>query len=58
MYKKSDKPEYDIEDMKRYMALPVHKKFEYLEKMIIFLDKITPAKSKKVWNKLKSTGKV
>lgn len=41
------------ENLKRYMALPVEKKFEYLEQMNIFLDLAMPDKNKEIAKKLK-----
>jgi hypothetical protein len=49
---------YDLDDIRRHMALSVVDKLNYLEQLNIFFHKITPAKSKKIWEKLKSTGKV
>ena len=50
----SSKDQYiNDDDLKRYIALPVEKKFEYLEEMNVFLDLAMPEKNKEIAKKLK-----
>ena len=51
-----DNEEFDIEDMKYYMSLTPKQKLEYLEKMNLFLLKITPKESVEKNQKLKDEG--
>ncbi len=48
--------EFDLEEIRRYRALSPREKLEYLEKMLRFLHKITPAKSKELNERLKAKG--
>ena len=48
---------YDLEDIRRSMALSAEEKLDYLEQLNIFSGD-TPLKSKKIWEKLKNTGKI
>ena len=48
--------DYSDEELKRYMALPVRKKFEILEGMNSFFERFMPAKSKKIWEELQKKG--
>ena len=50
--------DYDLDDIRNYMSLSVVEKLERLGKLYAFYCAVTPEKSKKIWNKLKSTGKV
>lgn len=57
MTEQSDtKPEFDIEDVKYFMSLSLKQKLQYLEELNSFFDKHTPAKNKKIWQKLKEQG--
>ena len=47
---------YNLSDIKAYMAMPAMDKLNWLEETAEFLQRITPAASKKVWEKLKSKG--
>ena len=53
---KSENNYFNLEDLRYYHSLSAKKKLEYLEEMLIFLNKITPIESKNKWAKLKSTG--
>ena len=44
------------EDLKRYMALPVEKKLEYLEEMSQFLNEAMPQENKEIAKKLREEG--
>lgn len=44
------------EDLKRYMKLPVEKKFEYLEEMNKFLNEAMPKENKEIAKKLREEG--
>ncbi len=37
--------EFDIEDLRYYRTLDAKQKLEYLEQMLLFLQKITPAEA-------------
>lgn len=50
------RPEFDMEDMRYFAALSPREKLNYLEKMLLFLQKITPQKSKDLAKKLKELG--
>lgn len=39
-------PDFDWEDIRHYMKMSPKDKLDYLEKMVLFLNKITPEKSK------------
>ncbi len=54
--RKTYRAEYDSEELRRYMALSPSQKFDYLEALNEFLAKSMPAKSKSIWNVLKSRG--
>ena len=47
------KEEFDVEQMKCYMSLSVKEKLDHLEKLLKFLQKITPEKSRQLAEKLK-----
>ena len=44
------------EDLKRYIALSVEKKMEYLEEMNRFLNEAMPLENKKIAKKLREEG--
>ncbi|MBI2340111.1 MAG: hypothetical protein HYU99_07100 [Deltaproteobacteria bacterium] len=46
----------DMERIKYFKGLSVRKKLDYLEQLNLFFNRITPAKSKKIWEKLKQQG--
>lgn len=48
--------EFDVEDLKYYMKLTPEQKLNYLEKLVRFLDEITPREAKENWQKLKALG--
>ena len=48
--------ELDVQQIKRYMKVPVHKKLQFLHDMNIFLSKITPSKTKKIQRKFREMG--
>lgn len=48
--------EYDVEDLKKYMDLPVKEKLQYLEEMNEFLSRVMPPESKRIWEELKKMG--
>lgn len=48
--------EFDMEDMRYFAALSPRQKLDYLEKMLLFFQKITPQKSKDLAEKLKAMG--
>ncbi len=48
--------EYDDEDLKAYIKLPVRKKLTMIEEMNDFFDRFMPRKSKKIWEELKRRG--
>ena len=47
---------FNIEDLKRYMALSVEKKLVYLQEINRFLLEAMPHGSKKAWEELKKAG--
>ncbi|MBU2572802.1 MAG: hypothetical protein KKH28_01830 [Elusimicrobia bacterium] len=47
---------YDLADIKSYMTMPAKDKLDWLRDTAGFLQKITPAGSKKIWEKLKNKG--
>ena len=47
---------FNLADIKAYMAMPAEDKLDWLEETAGFLRKITPAASKKIWEKLKTKG--
>ena len=47
---------FDVEDLKRYMALSVEKKLIYLQEANSFFMEAMPAESKKAWEELKKNG--
>ena len=53
---KSQSEDFDIEDLKSYMKLTPEQKLDYLEKLVRFLDEITPRAAKENWQKLKALG--
>ena len=50
--------EYDLDDIRRCLKLSPEERLNRLEQLNIFAQAITPLKAKKIWEKLKSTGKV
>lgn len=55
--KKSTTPhEFDLDDLRIYMKMSPREKLDYLEKMNLFLNKITPVSAKKIQQKLKGLG--
>jgi hypothetical protein len=54
--KKKPAPEFNREDLLKYMRLPAAKKLEYLEKLNKFLSLTTPKRNKRIWEKLKHNG--
>ena len=48
--------EYDIEDLKRYMAIPAERKLQFLEEANAFFSRVMPRKNKVAWEKLKRAG--
>lgn len=47
---------FNVEDMKRYMALPVEQKLAYLEEMNKFFQEAMSPESKQAWEELKKSG--
>jgi hypothetical protein len=47
---------FDVEDLKRYMALSAEQKLTYLEEANKFFHEAMPPESKKAWEKLKKSG--
>ena len=56
MKKKRQNPEFDINQLKKNVALSALKKLELLEQLNQFIFKAMPQKSKKTWEKLKAKG--
>jgi hypothetical protein len=56
MKKTNDISEFDEDQLRRNIRLSPKEKLERLEKLNDFLRKITPAKNKEVWEKLKKQG--
>ena len=56
MPRKNAPSEYNLEEIKSYMALPASKKLLFLEEMNDFFRKVTPPDAKKAWDKLRSKG--
>lgn len=52
----TEEEEFDVEDLRYYRTLSAKEKLEYLEKMNLFLLKITPLKAKRRDEKLKDEG--
>ena len=50
------KKEFEDEDFNSYMSISAKKKLEFLSRMNRFLAKVTPEKSKKIWEKLRKEG--
>ena len=46
----------DLDDIKTYMKMPAGDKLNWLRETAGYLQKITPAGSKKIWEKLKNKG--
>lgn len=53
--RKSDEM-FNLDDIKVYMQMSAKDKLRWLEKTAKFLHKITPAKNKKIWERLKERG--
>lgn len=47
---------FNVEDLKRYMALTAEQKLIYLEEMNKFFHEAMPPESKKAWEELKKNG--
>ena len=58
MSKSEDKVDdyFDVEDLKRYIALSVEEKLVYLQEFNDFLLEAMPDGSKKAWEELKKNG--
>ena len=48
--------QYNLEELKAYIALPAKKKLQFLEQMNAFFLKAMPSKSKTTWTKLRAKG--
>lgn len=48
--------EFDIDDLRYYRDLDAKKKLEYLEQMLLFMQKITPEEAKAKNEQLKKEG--
>ena len=47
--------EYKRSDLKKYLELSAEEKLNYLEKVNAFLNAFMPAKSKRIWKRLKKS---
>lgn len=53
---KNKRSDYEVKDLIKFMRLSPEKKLRFLEKLNRFLQKATPLKNKKIWEKLKEAG--
>ena len=51
-----DEEYFNLEDLKRYMSLPVEEKLRYLQEINAFFNQFMPPENKKVWEELKKAG--
>jgi len=56
MKKKAAAQEFDLNQLRAYMAMSAREKLRFLEEMRGFLSKAMPSKSKAAWAKLKARG--
>lgn len=54
--RRQKKYNFSDEELLSYMRLPAAEKLRNLEKTNAFIQKITPARSKKLWRQLKDEG--
>lgn len=48
--------EYDPEFLKAYMGVPAKEKLRFLEEANVFFLRITPRRTKRIWERLKDQG--